>query len=73
MLTFFYVLYIEWIQALANKEMDLVKGMPSNPAEKNWKTRRSQKLEKIELFNLQRNLRFILYSVTAMYRVFCIH
>ncbi|XP_023323712.1 serine/threonine-protein kinase MRCK alpha, partial [Eurytemora carolleeae] len=48
-----------YLQALASKlseEMDLVKGMPSNPAEKNWKNRRSQKLEKMELLNLQSNL-----------------
>ena len=56
----FFMFYIYWIiQALASKlseEMDLVKGMPSNPAEKNWKNRRSQKLEKMELLNLQSNL-----------------
>ena len=56
---FLSFIYIELIQALASKlseEMDLVKGMPSNPAEKNWKNRRSQKLEKMELLNLQSNL-----------------
>ena len=51
-------------QALAGKlteEMEMLKmsgsGLPgTTPPEKNWKNRRSQKLEKMELLNLQSNL-----------------
>jgi len=53
-----------YLQALAGKlteEMDMLKtsgsGIPgTTPPEKNWKNRRSQKLEKMELLNLQSNL-----------------
>eukprot|EP00092_Neocalanus_flemingeri_P050602 GFUD01058565.1.p1 GENE.GFUD01058565.1~~GFUD01058565.1.p1 ORF type:complete len:1896 (+),score=372.41 GFUD01058565.1:511-6198(+) len=53
-----------YLQALAGKlteEMDMLKmsgsGMPgTTPPEKNWKNRRSQKLDKMELLNLQSNL-----------------
>ena len=48
-----------YLQALAGKlteEMEILK-MPDNAApEKNWKNRRSQKLDKMEILNLQANL-----------------
>ena len=36
--------------------MELVKGGGGSVPENNWKNRRSQKLEKMELLNLQSNL-----------------
>merc|ERR1719325_471760 len=48
-----------YLQALAGKlteEMEILK-MPDNAApEKNWKNKRSQKLDKMEILNLQANL-----------------
>ena len=48
-----------YLQALAGKlteEMEILKMPDSSPPEKNWKNRRSQKLDKMEILNLQANL-----------------
>ena len=48
-----------YLQALAGKlteEMEILKMPESSPPEKNWKNRRSQKLDKMEILNLQANL-----------------
>ena len=48
-----------YLQALAGKlteEMEILKMPDSTPPEKNWKNRRSQKLDKMEILNLQANL-----------------
>ena len=48
-----------YLQALAGKlteEMEILKMPESTPPEKNWKNRRSQKLDKMEILNLQANL-----------------
>ena len=36
--------------------MEIMKMPDSTPPEKNWKNRRSQKLDKMEILNLQANL-----------------
>ena len=48
-----------YLQALAGKlteEMEVLKMPDNTPPEKNWKNRRSQKLDKMEILNLQANL-----------------
>lgn len=48
-----------YLQALAGKlteEMEILKIPDNTPPEKNWKNRRSQKLDKMEILNLQANL-----------------
>ena len=63
------------VQALAGKlteEMEVVKvtgGLQqggTTPPEKNWKNRRSQKLEKMELLNLQSNLQSEIHAKQAI-------
>jgi len=60
-----------YLQALASKmteELEYLKhsGMSTTPPEKNWKNRRSQKLEKMELLNLQSNLQSEIHAKQAI-------
>ena len=62
-----------YLQALASKmteELEYLKhaGVTNSntPPEKNWKNRRSQKLEKMELLNLQSNLQSEIHAKIAI-------
>ena len=62
-----------YLQALASKmteELEYLKhsGVTAgtSPSEKNWKNRRSQKLEKMELLNLQSNLQSEIHAKQAI-------
>lgn len=62
-----------YLQALASKmteELEYLKhtgpGVNSASPEKNWKNRRSQKLEKMELLNLQSNLQSEIHAKQAI-------
>ena len=58
-----------YLQALASKmteELEYLKHSGTSPAEKNWKNRRSQKLEKMELLNLQSNLQSEIHAKQAI-------
>ena len=50
------------------EELEYLKhsGMSSTLPEKNWKNRRSQKLEKMELLNLQSNLQSEIHAKQAI-------
>lgn len=75
--SFKWLLFLPFFQALASKmteELEYLKhsGVNSNsnsantPPEKNWKNRRSQKLEKMELLNLQSNLQSEIHAKQAI-------
>ena len=58
-----------YLQALASKmteELEYLKHSGTSPSEKNWKNRRSQKLEKMELLNLQSNLQSEIHAKQAI-------
>jgi len=62
-----------YLQALASKmteELEYLKhsgvSAGTSPSEKNWKNRRSQKLEKMELLNLQSNLQSEIHAKQAI-------
>ena len=62
-----------YLQALASKmteELEYLKhagvSNSNTPPEKNWKNRRSQKLEKMELLNLQSNLQSEIHAKIAI-------
>jgi serine/threonine-protein kinase MRCK len=58
-----------YLQALATKmteELDFLKSASQSSAEKNWRNRRSQKLDKMELLNLSQNLQSEIQAKTAI-------
>lgn len=58
-----------YLQALATKmteELDYLKTASQSSAEKNWRNRRSQKLDKMELLNLSQNLQSEIQAKTAI-------
>ena len=48
------------------KHAGVTSSSSSTPPEKNWKNRRSQKLEKMELLNLQSNLQSEIHAKIAI-------
>lgn len=58
-----------YLQALATKmteELDFLKTASQSSAEKNWRNRRSQKLDKMELLNLSQNLQSEIQAKTVI-------
>lgn len=58
-----------YLQALATKmteELNFLKTTSQSSAEKNWRNRRSQKLDKMELLNLSQNLQSEIQAKTAI-------
>ena len=60
--------YLQALAAKMTEELEYLKhsGVTSTPPEKNWKNRRSQKLEKMELLNLQSNLQSEIHAKQAI-------
>lgn len=58
-----------YLQALATKmteELEFLKNAGQNSAKENWRNRRSQKLDKMELLNLSQNLQSEIQAKTAI-------